>query len=176
MTSLTLVFSNSDTENDFDGSEPGYVIATNVGCKEWSGTITSELDNPHGDTGLKIKQTAEVTYERQKSSPDDSLFYASVKGGGSWSGSGQTSSGGSSCTYSGSGTWDANPTVGYMIMYWGSHPSLASWTPTVTGDRWADRCSTSSMGIAPTAHRRWRTEPWPVGTPARPTWRCRQTA
>jgi hypothetical protein len=121
VTSLTLVFSNSDTENDFDGSEPGYVIATNVGCKGWSGTITSELDNPHGDTGLKIKQTAEVTYERQKSSPDDSLFYASVKGGGSWSGSWQTSSGASTCTYSGSGTWDANPTVGYMIMYWGSH-------------------------------------------------------
>jgi hypothetical protein len=48
VTSLTLIFSNSDIKDDFDATEPACAIAINVGCKQWSGTITAELDNPLG--------------------------------------------------------------------------------------------------------------------------------
>jgi hypothetical protein len=128
VTSLTLIFSNSDTKDYFNATDPAYAIATNVGCKQWSGTITAELDNPNGLVGLKIKSTAQVTFQRANSSPDGQVFYTSTKGGSNWSGTWETNSGGTSCTYSGSGSLEATPASGSIQMYWGFHraPGLFS--------------------------------------------------
>lgn len=127
VTSLTPTFSNSDIKDDFDATEPAYSIATSVGCKQWSGTITAELNNPHGDTGMKIKSTAQVTFQRANSSPDGQVLYAPTEGGSNWSGTLETNSGGTSYSYSGSGSLAA-PDSGSIQMYWGFHGASALFT------------------------------------------------
>jgi hypothetical protein len=170
VTSLTLIFANSDEKEDFSaltGTDPAYVIATNVGCKQWSGTITAELDNPHGDTGLKITSTAEVTYQRANSSPDGQVFYTPTHGGLNWKGTWETNSGGTSCSYSGSGSLEATPDSGEIQMYWGFHAAPGLFTPhSYSGslggpllDVLDGKCSDGSMPLAGGALDAWFTGP-----------------
>lgn len=123
VSSLTLIFSNSGTTDDDDFKPtalpaPAYVEASNVGCAQWSGTISAELDNPFGLTGVKITSTAQVTYKRLKNTPEDPIFYQPVSGGANWAVSGANGD----CTYSGSGSWDAAPDDGYLTIDWNLHP------------------------------------------------------
>jgi hypothetical protein len=113
---LTLIFSNSGmtAEDDFNYGFKPHVVATNVGCNQWHGTITAERD----DGGVVRKSTVSVTLARSASSPDDPLFYTPVFGSASWSISG-TDGGG--CTYSGSGTWTVGPTDGTLYLGWQLH-------------------------------------------------------
>jgi hypothetical protein len=113
VTGLTLVFSNSSKSDDFNDSQPAYVVATNIGCAEWHGTVSGE---EHTSDGRNVKETADVTFKRAKSSPDDPTFYTPVKGSGDW----QASTSG--CTSSdNTGTWSVQSTDGYMAMFWNAH-------------------------------------------------------
>jgi hypothetical protein len=113
VTGLTLVFSNSSPSQDFSSAEPAYVVATNIGCAEWHGTLTGDV---HTTDGRNVSGTAHVTFRRAQSSPDDPPFYTPVGGTGSWQAYSSAP-----CSGSGSGSWSVASYDGSMTMQWGEH-------------------------------------------------------
>jgi hypothetical protein len=115
-----LVFSNSSTHQNIDWSHPPQIVATNIGCSQWSGTASGTITD---DNGGVVTAQATVTYQRTPSSPDDPLTYSPVSGSGSWNAHGpdpQTADcgGHGDGTYSGSGTWSMQPGDGFLWIFW----------------------------------------------------------
>jgi hypothetical protein len=112
ITKLTLIFDNSDTAKDFNDSQPARLIATNVGCASWHGTISGSVKLTDGRSATS---TATVTFKRVPSSPDDPLLYTSVSGSTNWTASEKN------CTPNGKGSWGITPDAGDLIMNWNLH-------------------------------------------------------
>ncbi len=129
VTGVTLVFSNSDIKDDFQNTEPGWIVASDVGCKQWTGTISAEIDNPFDVKGLKFTSEAHITYKRLDPTPDGTPFYVPVSGGVNWHGSGTTSDGSTTCTYSESGSWETTKDAGSIIMEWSFHTVPGVFNP-----------------------------------------------
>ncbi len=143
VTKLTLIYANSDTSGEFQGSEPARLIATNVGCAEWHGTISAQANF----TGSSGHSQTEVTFKRVPSTPDDPLLYTSVGGGTNWT---ATESG---CSPNGSGSWEMTRDAGDLIMNW-NIPNLPGIPTTgysggiggpLLGYFWQAKCSGDSQ-------------------------------
>lgn len=120
---LTIIYANSNESDDFSNTAPSYLVATNIGCAKWHGTVSGEGDFTNGN---KVTTTATVTFKRQPSTPADPVFYVPVSGSTTWQGKTKTPDG---CTGSGNGSWDVTTDAGYLSMDWNLH-NVPGFIPT----------------------------------------------
>lgn len=112
---IVLVYTNAEKTKDFDSTDPTRVIATNVGCKSWSGTINGEFTTTGG---ADLKVTATLTFQRVPATPDKPVLYLATSGGATWTG---TLSKPDGCSGSGSGSWAVSDNLGFLFMNWNLH-------------------------------------------------------
>ena len=79
--------------------------------------------------GAEVHLEAHVTYKRLDPTPDSTPFYVPVSGGVNWHGSGTTSDGSTTCTYSQSGSWETTKDAGSIIMEWSFHTVPGVFNP-----------------------------------------------
>ena len=166
VTTLTLVFSNSNQQDDFSIPDKAHVIATNVGCSRWTGTI--EAQDTRSD-GVVLHTETAVSFLRQPASVDGSLNYWGVSGGTSWNVSGTSPDG---CTYSGSGSWSVDKDSAALTLGWNLTAAFGNrgYTGLIGGPLWyspvdyscPDGSSDETIWVNPGA---WTTDPTATVSP-----------
>ena len=120
ITKLTLIYANSDTSKDFDDSQPARLIATNIGCAEWHGTISGEV---HLTDGRSATSTANG---QPQARPVEPRRLASVHAGQRRH---ELDGLGEGLLPGGKGSWKMTSDAGDMIMNWNLH-NVPGFLPT----------------------------------------------